>query len=246
MMRLVISFAIFSSILYANGVIINEEFYLCDKPHDFETDRIIDLEQSCMRTRPVSQKWLMNDTEYHGDTQVLARSEYPVSGIALECQMIEISVETYRGLFGGHNVMREEKTIELSEQDCRNMIYSKKCNGKEMVCDGLDGKCSYKEEPTVEFAWLQYTNAQSYHCNYQPRKIKARSGESPLFRKGCKVKDLFCKLEESMIVWSRDVIPVCELEHVAVVSDLQIRDGYLALTNRFNIRQSFEMVREVI
>lgn len=130
-----------------------------------------------------------------------------VNGRAVECSKQLIRITTYVGFFGARSEYKEIMVQELSNAQCREMDVTKECDKAIMTCDG--DVCHYDGTPKPEFKWLSSSVHTGSICLRRVRILIAKDQDSVVFGNTCKVKDLNCKLKNSIIVWNPDIVDPC-------------------------------------
>ena len=83
------------------------------------------------------------------------------------------------------------------------------CDGNKMDCEG--DTCSYDKMHDDNYSWLSDKTNTFKHCFVAPRMIAEIEEKSIIFTGHCKVKDWYCNLKDSIVVWNKDVVHVCFL-----------------------------------
>ena len=153
---------------------------------------------------------------------VLSRNDHNVMGIAYECEMYS----HIRSYHTGWTLKKSHKDsdieiIKLNEAECRNMIKTHKCGGDDMNCD-KDG-CKFMNEPSFnEDNWSYFTTVDPTitfkTCRVTFKELISHSIDDQIFSHNCIVKDFFCELDSSIIVWDKNVINQCPFEKIIVLN----------------------------
>ena len=153
---------------------------------------------------------------------VLSRNDHNVMGISYECEMYS----HIRSFHTGWTLKKSHKDsdieiIKLNEAECRNMIKTHKCGGDDMNCD-KDG-CKFMNEPSFnEDNWSYFTTVDPTitfkTCRVTFKELISHSIDDQIFSHNCIVKDFFCELDSSIIVWDKNVINQCPFEKIKVLN----------------------------
>jgi hypothetical protein len=95
------------------------------------------------------------------------------------------------------------------------MQFTKKCENKHMICEGLI--CHLTIILEQDYIYATTVDVKDYICQVKPKLITAESIDTILFgqtTERCIAQKLFCKFSESTIIWSTDIIHTCPFEIV--------------------------------
>lgn len=147
---------------------------------------------------------------------VLTKSTHKVHGNAWQCKM-EHRKRTWRTTFWGEQYFTDiVNSILLTSADCENMKLTKYCgnkpNGNYMSCIG--DKCEYRKHPKSKYSWFNNPVDEYYFCSFGPKSISVFDENSLVFNHKCKAKDLQCVLDDSIVIWKKDIIHECPFYNV--------------------------------
>jgi hypothetical protein len=173
----------------------------------------VDLQSPCRRPlkqfNPFTQTLQPRDN--HSDPK--KKISHEVSGTGFECTMEKYIIHTFMGFFMEITQIYKVEPILVSMNDCWKMVRSKTCKHHQMSCDGHT--CSYRASIQPTYQWLTSLTFEDYNCHYTPRVISANKLNDTLFNSvfpSCVAADLFCQLQDHIIVWERDVLHYCPFE----------------------------------
>jgi hypothetical protein len=181
---------------------VNDTFYYCNTQQD---NPIFDVDGSCMNPTPEGR--LLRDKAVYSEVFVLSKKIYEVHGKAYQCKKEIIQMITSENFFGAKSKEISKVRVEMTPTECETMVKEKKCGEKKMNCD--DDGCYLDNAPEEEYKWLGSFRKEGLRCSLKNRVITARSKDETLFHRDCKAKDLYCRLEDSIIVWAGEIINKC-------------------------------------
>jgi len=145
---------------------------------------------------------------------LLGKSINKISGKAYQCKVVKYE-RTWSVGFFGKQFRSDESSIEiLSADECWNLVHNKKCNKNNMTCDDND-HCRFEGFPKDRYTWLRTFTDTFSHCYFSPRMIAESNENSRIFTDSCKVKDFYCILGDSVVVWNKEVIHSCPFKRIA-------------------------------
>jgi len=127
---------------------------------------------------------------------------HEVDGTGYLCKKTLIIDEYTVSFWGFRNHNQVIRDIQLTAEECWTMIRSKICEGNPMNC--TSNTCVGSKMATEEYSYWRPIKKESFKCSVTPKALLATSEFATIFlteRKECKVHDLFCKFEDSIIVW---------------------------------------------
>ena len=193
---------------------VHDDFQFC---HLSTHQKPINTKQMCSNEKTVYKNFLLDIgaqlNKTFIDLNVLSRSDNNINGKAFECQMF-LHNRTYHTSWTLRKSHKdaEIKIVNLNEQECRNMVYNHKCGNDDMPCD-KDG-CKFMNEPPFdENNWSYFTTIDPMTsfktCRIIYRDIISHSNDDQIFSHNCFIKNLYCKLDYSIIIWDLSIISVC-------------------------------------
>jgi hypothetical protein len=186
---------------------VNDTFYYCNVQPD---NPILDIDGSCNNVIPEGR--LLKNRSSYRQVFVISKKMYEVHGKAFQCKKEIIQTITSENFFGAKSKEIARNKVELSPSECETMVKEKKCGEKMMNCD--DESCFLDNTPEEEYTWLGSIKKEGLRCSLKNRIITAKTKEDTLFHKDCKAKDLYCRMEDSIIIWSKDIINKCPYTYV--------------------------------
>ena len=87
-----------------------------------------------------------------------------ISGRAWQCKKQKIKTSRYLTFLRNEEKTVEITNMELSREDCYDMVVTKRCEHERMDCNG--DNCLYNKDPEIQFQWLKPNNYISYKCYY--------------------------------------------------------------------------------
>ncbi len=210
--NLISTMLILSNVIPSTTAIkVQDKFKFCEL-HDNKV--IWDLPDSC--------RFDTIHTKHNQDNYaILSKKTNEVTGPGWHCSKTKKSLTTTQYLFGGRDVIdKKEWSIEVSAEDCRDMIAKRHCDNRPMYGDDNDQYWSSGSPPPhvklLFSVWYQYTfewtecEAYARHLEAENANAKILLGEVTLSR--CLAKDLYCKTKHGMIIWDKTIINDCPYE----------------------------------
>jgi hypothetical protein len=90
---------------------------------------------------------------------------------------------------------------------------------------------------------MKTTESRVAQCSVKIRKIMAVNVKDKLFESTCTAEQLHCKLENSIIIWNKNVIIECPIQLVTTINDT-ISNGYI-LESKSNNKKVFKITKQV-
>ncbi|CAF1154730.1 unnamed protein product, partial [Brachionus calyciflorus] len=116
--------------------------------------------------------------------------EYQVYGNAYHCLKKQHVLTTSMSFWGAKFESLKTEVVKLTKEECALMSATKKCEQRDMDCDGE--YCSFSSNPSPVFNWMTETTIITYSCSSSPKLITAKSLNENLFNSKCKVADKQC------------------------------------------------------
>ncbi len=86
------------------------------------------------------------------------------------------------------------------------MVNEKKCNGKDMDCERVNG-CQLEEKVNPEYQWPRKIEKKGVKCSFYRRIIEAENEDENIFtfeKQKCRIKDGVCILKEQTTIWNKE------------------------------------------
>jgi hypothetical protein len=93
----------------------------------------------------------------------------------------------------------------------------------------------------IDYIYATTVDAKDYICQVKPKLITAESIDTILFgqtTERCTAQKLFCKLSESTIIWSTDIIHTCPFEIV-------INDNFTIEENNIIFNETIQLLLKI-
>jgi hypothetical protein len=157
------------------------------------------------------------------ETIVYIKLNYIIEGYGYNCTMQIETFDEFSGIFPAYRFESSIKNVKLSKIDCINMVEADMCKEIKMNCTNKD-KCVYVQ-PMVDkdLKWLRTVTTHRYICSYSKIKIIGKTTESRLFKgaiNNCTGKDLECIMNNSIVIWNKDLAHSCIFKEVLYIDDL--------------------------
>ena len=198
-----------SSLPLAYSIRIYEDLKYCD---GHSNSLFVDIDGSCEQAKA--------NTYRHSSTKetylLVNKLSNAVSGTGWQCKMEEIKYSFSESYFKEEiTTISAAVTKELTAEDCRYMVATKKCIKESMSCE--NGGCYYEDTPTPEFNYFKTIEKIQTKCIFFPRIITAANVDDLLFsnyHNPCRAEAGYCKLHDSVVIWTRDIIHECPYEQI--------------------------------
>jgi hypothetical protein len=204
-------FTFFILMINTSATILSDNFMYCQ----INTNKkLLDINNIC-KIDTIQQKELISPSN-STELLILAKLHNIVNGIGFECKksvtsrFLKENIFTYKSL-----IKQTTSIIPLTEEDCQYMLLTKRCENKPMICQDLS--CHLTIISEQDYVYATTVEAKDYSCQLIPRLITAETKETILFghtADKCTATKLFCKLAESIIIWSNEIIHECPFEVV--------------------------------
>lgn len=200
---------------------LNEPLHHIDVNSLCDDDGISDQQEDWKNRKP--GKTLSKTKE---EAMIFVKHHYLVEGHGYKCSM---KINQYKlekdWLFAKH-VDVSSKYVPLTRFDCLNMVESDKCGEKTMKCHNKD-ECFYEEplDPRDEPSWLSITRPTQHVCSYKKIIILGKDNSTKLFKNAqskCTANEHECILENSIVIWNKNIVRTCMFESVLYINDLMI------------------------
>ena len=217
-----------------NSIMISDNFKYCQS---HSNTKILDIDYLCNNI--ISQNEQIIQTNENINLFILSKLHHIVNGIGYECKK-QVKIRYLSENIFSYKSSREEKfIIALTEEDCQYMVATKKCENEQMTCD--DQTCHLEIISKQKHIYLNTIEAKDYTCSILPRLIVAETTITPLFGHSnilCNANQLFCKLTESTIIWTNNIIHLCPFEIIE-------NNKFTIEKNNIIINESLKMLLQV-
>ena len=195
---------------------IIDKFIYCQSK---EINRILDPYPECIHPahkekingkREQNLEELMLSNKIPSTIFVLSKNKYYINEIGHQCYKSKKTIWLNETWTFKPSRLEEKKTIHLTRLECMTMIESKICNENPMTCN--DDGCWYVAQTIEEYSWNQNAKKETFDCAFHKKQVIAETKESQLYfspTNTCKPKDLYCKLYDSIIIWSNETKKSC-------------------------------------
>ena len=230
-----ILFVIFMCPKRSKAFLIKDNFMYCETHNN---PAIWDLPDSC-RIQPRVEK-----TESLYYYSILSQLTQVVSGSGWFCSKTRHEVRTYKNLFTFTSRETDQFVMEVTKEDCEEMVKTKRCEGGKMKCVG--DYCELLYNPNFEYQWMTFLNKTVYSCTMYPQSIHADSATSSMIIsaqlvKHCQAREGSCLMNQGIMIWSTDIIKTCPFTNVQT---LKLKHLGNALVND-NENKYFQIIEEV-
>jgi hypothetical protein len=181
----------------------------------------------------VTRAGKLNDSVVLPTAVVYIKRHNMIEGFGYNCSMvIHALIENY-DIFG--NMTHESAEVQkVTRENCLLMVENDYCSLEKMNCSGRDN-CYFKG------FWRNLNSNQPFYstCSYSKIKIVGKTEDTTLFKDAqgkCTANELECKLDQSLIVWKKDIIRKCFFEPVLYIDDL--RQPYKRYRNLLESRKN--------
>ena len=190
----------------SDGILIKDSFKFCEI-HDNKA--IWAMPESC-RTENVPLQSIRS--EYYALTKLTNE----VDGTGWFCTMQHRTARTHlswsliQEIFGQFS-----ETQELTQEDCAEMVRTKKCGKLHMTC--TNEYCISKEQPEFVYSYWSTTSQTWSECEAYAQTVEAENSVSRILTHehmltSCTPTDLYCKFPHGILIWSADIIKDCPYE----------------------------------
>ena len=179
---------------------IQDTFKFCTTDHNSAS---LNINDAC-------KQFKLNEPESINNYMILERRDHAVDGYGYACSKEKIIIETFVSFFGSKYKDKSISSVEVSRNDCKAMVLTKKCETKEMICQ--ENNCIYKADPDYTYAFLNTLTFTNYNCHITKVIINGQAIDKPLFRSGdsnCLPDRYFCKIDHLIYIWDDDIIHRC-------------------------------------
>ncbi len=190
----------------SDGILIKDAFKYCEI-HDNKA--IWAMPESC-RTENVPIQNIQS--EYYALTKLTNE----VDGRGWFCTMQHRTAQTHLSWSLKQEIFGQfSETRELTQEDCAEMIRTKKCGQIHMTCE--NDYCISKEQPELVYSFWSTTSQEWSECEAYAQTVEAETSVSRILTHehmltSCTPKDLYCKFPHGILIWSADIIKECPYE----------------------------------
>ena len=197
-----------------NAIKIHDKFKFCEI-HDNKA--VWDIPESCQINNQFNQERQTPQSFY-----VLSKKSNEVSGTGWLCQATNRVVTTSVSFWNTPSIIRNERNpVELTREDCREMVNTKKCNNRPMKCSG--DFCESEFKPEEKYSWFSTETTKWTECQIYSQQIDAELANTKILTSritlsSCLARDLYCKLQSGIIIWDSDLIKECPYEWIKTIT----------------------------
>ena len=211
-----------------SSIILTGLYNVCEKHKDLWSRPIV-FNNECKIKRVKIKNQFFEPGKILKYTKILSEVTNKIHGDIFICEIKEVQLLTYENFFGAKTIERKIKNIAVSENECNFMIATKECKGNPMVCDG--NFCSHDGTPEESYEYMSESVKLGYSCKTKKKFISLKDKESIVFNK-CKVKELRCKLKNSIAVWNDNIIIKCPYKLITHIHTLEIKHNNILTNNK--------------
>ena len=182
-------------------VAIKGNYTFCDVN---SAHRMLDLENFCQE--PVV---FTNETSTL-DIAVLTYEKHVLRTHGFQCFMKAIDHLFRVDWFGNKYHSSAETNQIMTRLTCLDMIESRKCKDKNMICDS--DSCESSDSTVPEYSFWNTIKLTGYECKFVKRLIVANKMTDkvfPMSESDCLPMNGFCKLASSITVWNTSHVTSC-------------------------------------
>ncbi len=194
----------------ADACIINDKFVYCQTK---ELSRIVNPNPNCRQPTAVAPRDsympVVNFT-MPSSVHIVSKNRYYLNEIGYQCFKTRRTTSLNETWYFKASRSEQNEKVEMSRLECLTMVESKMCDNNKMDCDN-DG-CWFNAKPIEVYYWNYNSVYVQIECAFVKKQIVAETAESQLYfspLNECKPASLYCKLYDSIIVWSNDTRPSC-------------------------------------
>ena len=198
----------------ANGgkIIIEDKFKYC-RVH--ENKAVWDLPRSCS---PIIEIPVSDPSLFH----ILTKRTNLINGKGWKCSVKIIEYQVWTNIFYKkfHELNPRVTFEDLSSDDCIEMLRTRKCNRRRMICDNNYYSSNLNLDPEkFTYSWMQLTVNKFRSCEMYEVNILSESADHKIVTNErtlsqCLSKDCYCKLQDSIIIWEHKIVHECPFELV--------------------------------
>ena len=184
---------------------INGDFKLCDTTNKVMMSKQLPCQSLIHTEKPETKLW-----------HIFHKRPNKIDGDTYVCKKYITKVITYTGFFGSEYIDRYTEIQSVNRGECEYLVDTKKCGETQMTCMG--NTCTTHIEPNPEFAWLRTVTKTALNCIIYTVPIHANDNNIVLFEGvngPCRPKDLQCKFNDGVVIWSKVIIHECPLIYIA-------------------------------
>ncbi len=204
--------AFYISLKYVSSFVINQPLKYCSIEADA---KYWDRAYKCNNFNTQKFKGLKPPYLYDSSKEyaVMSKSHDIVSGYAIQCSIKKHIKRMTMSFFGMRYTETDVSYEQMPKEECHIMSKTKQCKGKTMICP-LPSRCKYIPQITADYKWFSTTTVTEYECHITPRTLSAKKLDDNLFGTMCKAKDLYCRLDDSIMVWDESVMHKCPFSKI--------------------------------
>jgi len=152
---------LFLPLMFAQSIhTINTPSYFCEHPGDSPWNLPILLtEKGCSDWKieaHTNKSILDNSKNKKLAFGILSKQAFEIRGIAYECRKKKIKLQSSENFFGARFTERAEEIVIMTEEECRQLVITKRCGENEMNCVKDEDRTNCEFTPTLneKFEWL--------------------------------------------------------------------------------------------
>ena len=181
-------------------------------------------------------------TPFKQEYTFVQRIKFEVDGKGWECSKQLVWSDTGRYVWGSTFNNTSVKNLELTEEDCKTMVVTKRCDVNLMKFNG--NKWYYDGTPEGKMNYIFPTTSFGYICNMIEVSIVAETINSYVFRVGCYVRNNSCRTENSLIIWKEDVMVDCLYRKIGTIPRMVVYPNYIFYSKDQEIAVKLELDRK--
>ena len=109
-----------------------------------------------------------------------------------------------------------EQQLQLTREDCLNMLLTKECSGKKMKCNS--NSCFISNPPKAAYKYGQTLALIGFECKLDKSLIHENNLNDKLFANAdssCLAKDLYCLVNNTTYIWGSEAINFCPFRQIS-------------------------------
>lgn len=156
---------------------------------------------------------------------VFSKREVFLEGYGIECSMKIKKYKFKTGFFFGKSSEHSIELKKMSKFECYSMFYEKKCGNKLIECSSAK-ECSYSELIVEDYpGWIGQKEKDFIECKYKKRYLSTLGKKEKVISDGeseCLAENEECHLENSIVIWSKDLFRKCLFENLIKIEFLYV------------------------
>ena len=156
--------------------------------------------------------------------------ENKISGFGYQCIKTKTTHAFWTYWYGGRDFPVNTVHDRLSLSNCEEMIRTRECGpNKFLTCS--DEYCKFSETIIPEYSYFYKIIKESVHCVTIPKMIVAKEENSHIFNSKCTPLDFKCELDDSIIIWNKNIIHQCPYVRLKEKIKFEVNPETLNLRN---------------